>query len=177
MISRNAASQHAPRPRRLVAPGLALAAALTLSACQISSPVTTDMGYDPADGVSVDAGDVAVRDLLVVSEGDGAPGVVSGLVVNNADEPAEVTLSVAVDGQVQALTPTVTVEPGQALRLAGGAESDTPVSIPSVPSAAGSNLEVMVQTSLGEAERGLAPVMLPTSYYSDLAPSTADVSE
>ncbi|QDO87646.1 hypothetical protein FNH13_04245 [Ornithinimicrobium ciconiae] len=177
MTTRKTAPQHAPRSRRLAASGLALAAALTLSACQISSPVTTDMGYDPADGVSVDAGDIAVRDLLVVSEGAGAPGVVSGLVVNNAEEPAEVTLSIAVDGQTQTLTPTVSVDPGQAVRLDGGGDSSAQMTIPSVSQSAGGNVEILVQSSLGEADNGIAPVMLPTGYYSDLAPSTADVSE
>lgn len=177
MTSRKVAPQHTSRPRRLAATGLALAAALTLSACQISSPVTTDMVYDPADGVSVDAGDIAVRDLLVVSEGAGAPGVVSGLVVNDGDEAAEVTLTIAVEGQMQTLTPTVSVEPGNAVRLDGAAGSDTQVTIPSVAQPAGSNLEILVQTSLGEAASGQAPVMLPTGYYSDLAPSTSDVSE
>lgn len=175
VISRTAAQQPATRPRRLVVPGLALAAALSLSACQMSSPVTTDLGYDPADGVSVDAGDVAVRDLLVVSEGSGAAGVVSGLVVNNSSEPADVTLSVSADGQTLDLEPTVTVAPGTSVRLDGQGPEGTgaPVTVPSVAAAPGGIVEIQVQTSLGEVDSGLAPVLLPDGYYVDhVAPDT-----
>ncbi|MCK0110792.1 hypothetical protein MWU75_01365 [Ornithinimicrobium sp. F0845] len=179
MISRTAAPQLAPRPRRLAAAGLALAAALTLSACQMSSPVTTDMGYDPADGVSVDAGAMAVRDLLVVSEGDGAPGVVSGQVVNNTGEAADVTISAVVDGQMVALQPTVTVEPGASVRLdgQGSGGAGTPVTVPNVPVRAGGVIELMVQTSQGEADSGLAPVVLPDGYYGDVVVPTTDTSQ
>ncbi len=178
VISRTAAPQLSPRPRRLAAAGLALAAALTLSACQISSPVTTDMNYDPADGVSVDAGDVAVRDLLVVSEGDGAAGVVSGLVVNNATEPADVTLAVNTEGQMVALSPTVSVAPGQSVRLDGASPegSGTPVELPAVEASPGGIVTIVVQTSLGDADSGLAPVVLPQGPYGDLVSSTADSS-
>src|SRR5699024_8640719 len=99
--------------------GLASAASRGRGACAMTSPVTTDLAYDPADGVSVDAGDLAVRDLLVVSEGGGAPGVVSGLVVNSGTEEAQVTLVVSADGQMTPLSPTVTVPVDGAVRLDG----------------------------------------------------------
>lgn len=176
VISRTAAPQLAPRSRRLAAAGLALAAALSLSACQITSPVTTDMNYDPADGVSVDAGDVAVRDLLVVSEGHGAAGVVSGLVVNNSGESTEVTVAVNNGGQMTALNPTVTVAPGESVRLDGQGPdgTGTPVEVPAVEPAPGSTLTLVVQTSLGEADSGLAPILLPNGPYGDLVATTAD---
>lgn len=178
-IARTAAPQPAHRPRRLAAAGLALAAALSLGACQMSSPVTTDMTYDPADGVSLDAGDVAVRDLLVVSEGDGAPGVVSGQVVNNTGEDVEVTLTASVDGQVQPLQPTVSLAPGTSTRLdgQGSGASGTPVTIPAVATHPGGIVEITVQTSRGEADSGLAPVMLPEGYYADVVPPATDTSQ
>lgn len=182
MISRTAAPHTAPRTSRLAIAGFALTAALGLSACQMTSPVTTDMIYDPADGVSVNVGDVAVRDLLVVSEGNGAPGVVSGLVVNDSSEPTEVTLLISADGQAMPLAPTVSVPAGAAVRLDGqGAEGSTnsgqgAVNIPNVAAAPGGNVEILVQTSNGQADSGLAPVLLPEGYYSDLVSSTADVS-
>ncbi len=177
VISRTAAQQPASRPRRLAVVGLALAAALSLGACQMSSPVTTDMGYDPADGVSLNAGDIAVRDLLVVSQGDGAPGVVSGQVVNNTPESADITLTATVDGQAVPLEPMVTVEPGTSVRLDGGGPdgSGTPVTIPSVTARPGGIVEITVQTSQGAGDSGLAPVLLPDGYYADLLPT--DTSE
>ncbi|WP_154402099.1 hypothetical protein [Ornithinimicrobium cavernae] len=171
------AAQNASRPRRAALSGLALAAALTLSGCQISSPVTTDMNYDPADGVSVDAGQVAVRDLLVVSEGNGAPGTVSGLVVNNTSEPTEVTVTLGTGAEAVALQPTLSVAPGQSLRLDGQGPdgSGTPVQVPAVEVSPGGSLQLVVQTSQGEADSGLAPVLLPEGPYSDIAVTTADV--
>lgn len=175
MTTRTAATARNTTLRRVPLAGFVAAAALTLSACQITSPVTTDMGYDPADGVSVDVGDVAVRDLLVVSEGDGAPGIVSGLVVNNSAEPVEVTLAVNVEGQMTALSPVATVPAGQAVRLDGqGSEGGTPVTLPAVPVGAGGNLDIVVQTSLGAADSSLVPVLLPEGPYSDHSSSTAD---
>lgn len=178
MISRTAAHQPASRPRRLAAAGLAAAAALTLSACQISSPVTTDMNYDPADGVSVDVGDVVVRDLLVVSEGNGAPGIVSGLVVNQSREVAEVTLAVNSGGQMVALQPSLEVQPGQSARLDGEGQGDSgqAVQVGAVDAGPGGTLAIVVQTSAGEAGSGLAPVLLPEGPYGDHVASTADTA-
>lgn len=178
MTFRTAAPHTATRFRALPVAGFALTAALGLSACQMTSPVTTDILYDPADGVSVDVGDVAVRDLLIVSEGDGAPGVVSGLVVNNAAEPTEVTLVISADGQATPLSPTVSVAAGEAVRLDGqGVDgSAEAVSIPVVAAAPGGNVEILVQTSDGQADSALTPVLLPEGYYSDLVSTTADAS-
>lgn len=181
MITRTAAPHTAPRSRRLAVAGFALTAALGLSACQMTSPVTTDMIYDPADGVSVNVGDIAVRDLLIVSEGDGAPGIVSGLVVNNSAEPTDVTLVVSADGRATPLSPTVSVPAGGAVRLDGQSSGDSdettgPVSIPAVAVAPGGNVEILVQTASGQADSALTPVLLPEGYYSDLVSSTADVS-
>ena len=55
----------------------------------------------------------------------------------------------------------------------GSAEA---VSIPAVEAAPGGNVEILVQTSGGEADSALTPVLLPEGYYSDLVSSTADVS-
>lgn len=178
MSLRTVAPHPTARPRRLAAAGLTAAAALLLSGCQITSPVTTDMIYDPADGVSVDVGGVAVRDLLVVSEGQGAAGMVSGLVVNNTDEPVQVTLTLDVDGQAQELQPVIEVPVAGAVRLDGmGGEDSTAVTVPVVDTYAGGNLNITVTTDQGEASAGLAPILLPEGVYSDHAVSTADVAE
>lgn len=178
VISRSAAPHRVPRSRRVAVVGLALAASLGLGACQMTSPVTTDLAYDPADGVSVDAGDLAVRDLLVVSEGGGAPGVVSGLVVNNGTQEAQVTVIVIADGQMTPLSPTVTVPADGAVRLDGiGVDgSGQAVSIPSVTANPGGTVEITVQSDGGVAGSGLAPVLAPDGYYIDHVATTSDVS-
>lgn len=155
---------------------LALMVATGLGACQVASPITTDLIYDPADGVSVDVGAVAVRDLLVVSEGDGAAGVVSGLVVNNHREPVVVTLTESAGP----LSPTVEVPPGGAVRLDGRdplSDSDrAPVVIPAVPAAAGSWVTLLVSTSAGDSDTVLAPVLLPTGPYAEHVVDGSDLA-
>lgn len=162
-------------PRRLGVAALTLAAACALAACQINSPVTTDLPYDPADGVSVDAGAVKVRDLLIVSEGDGASGVVSGLLVNTGAEPVTVQLTA---GETP-LEPAMEVPPGGAVRLDGrsttgeqgeqGAQGENQgVTVPAVDVAAGATLPVQVSTSTGGLGSAVVPVLLPVDQYEEM---------
>lgn len=145
-----------------------LALVAGLGACQMASPITTDMSYDAADGVSVDLEDVVIRDLLVVSEGNGASGVVSGLVVNKGTE--EVTLTLQAEDE--ALTPEVTVAPGTSVRLDGTdpltGEAGEPVTVPALQGGAGSSLTLRFATSAGAADSALVPVLSPTGPYSDM---------
>lgn len=68
----------------------AAAGALLLTAC---SPVTTNLDYDPSDGVRVELSrDLHGSNLMVVSEGDGAPGNVLGALTNRSSDPATFTL-------------------------------------------------------------------------------------
>lgn len=83
------------RRRRLGTAGVAAALAAGLSGCQFASPVTTEIVYNPGEGVIVNVGEVAVRDLLVISQGYGAPGLISGLAVNHGSTPVQVTFTVA----------------------------------------------------------------------------------
>ena len=82
-----------PRPTRRTG-ALVAAAGLALAGCSVNSPTTTNIEYAPADGVELDGEVVDVRDLLVVSQGDGAPAVISGSVINTSAEPVTVTVSV-----------------------------------------------------------------------------------
>lgn len=162
-------------PRRLGVAALTLAATYALSACQLNSPVATEMTYDPADGVSVDAGAVKVRDLLIVSEGDGAPGILSGLLVNTSAEPVTVQLTAA----DMPLEPALEVPPGGAVRLDGrsttggpgepGAEgANQAVTLPVVDVIAGATLPVQVSTSTGGLGSAIVPVLLPIHQYEEM---------
>ena len=156
---------------RLAGVTTAVLAATALSACQVTSPITTDLDYDPADGVSVDVGEVKIRDLLVVSEADGAAGVVSGLVINDGTDSVTVTLQLA--GQAP-LEPAVEVPAGGSVRLDGrdplGEERSEPVVIPSVAEPAGAYLDLRVTTSAGEVTSTNAPVQPPDGPYSGYTP-------
>jgi hypothetical protein len=152
----------------------ALALATGLGACQMMSPITTQLQYDPADGVSVDLEDVVVRDLLIVSEGEGASGVLSGLVVNKGTE--EVTLTIQTDTSGGPLEPEVTVAPGTSVRLDGidplTGEKGEPVTVPEVTTAPGTYVTVRFSTSTGAADAVQAPVLAPTGPYGELAETT-----
>ena len=157
--------------RRLSAPVLALGLALGASACQVASPAQTTHVYSPADGVLLDAGSLEVTDLLVVSDGNGAPGVVSGLAVNTGKRPLTVDLALDAGGQRTPLSPSVEVPPGGALRLDGDPSGDSsdstskPVMIPKVAPRAGESLSLRVSTSTGQAASAVVPVMLPEPPY------------
>lgn len=138
---------------------------MTLSACQLASPMTTDEPYDPADGVSVDLGEVQVRDLLVVSEGNGSSGAVSGLVVNRGSEPVTVQLTTQADGPLE---PPVEVGPSQTARLDGkGGDGGAAVQLPAVEGAPGGTLAIQVGVQGGDATQVTVPVLEPTGPYAE----------
>lgn len=155
------------RTRRLAALTLVALATPALSGCLVNSPQATTLEYAPADGVQADGETIDVRDLLVVSQGDGAPAVVSGSVINQSAEP--VTLTVTVAGE--ALTPEVTVEPESSARLDGMAPDGTAgerLVVPALDATAGQHVDVRI-TGGGDTLAASAPVLLPQGPYADYA--------
>ena len=73
------------RRRRASAGGLLLSRLLVLGA---RTPRLEP--YAPSDGLQAELGDLLVRNMLVVSEGDGAPGLLVGALVNRGDDDATV---------------------------------------------------------------------------------------
>ncbi|WP_131105738.1 hypothetical protein [Ornithinimicrobium sufpigmenti] len=154
------------RARRRAAVLTAAFAALALSGCSLTSPTTSMIRYSPADGVEIDGQSVDVRNLLVVSHGEGAPGVVVGSVSNRTSEPVTVTVSAAGND----LSPQVEVGPGGVVRL-DGYPSDgpgEPVTIPSVDGPSGQGMEIRIVTD-EETLTAHAPVLLPQGPYEEFA--------
>lgn len=156
------------RPRRRATILTAAAAsALALSGCQVTNPAITMERYSPADGIELDGEQLAVRDLLLISHGEGAPAVVLGSVVNDGAEPLTVTVSVA----GEALSPEVTVEPNSFVRLDGTQSDGTEgegLLVPALESPAGAGVEVRIATDQ-ETLAGSAPVLLPQGHYEQFA--------
>ncbi|GAA4867335.1 hypothetical protein [Serinicoccus chungangensis] len=152
------------RTRRTAALATGALAALTLAGCSVNSPQATTFVYAPADGVQMNGESIDVRDLLLVSHGDGAPAVVSGAVVNQTSEPVTVTVSVA----GEELTPEVTVEPQSAARLDGGMPDGTVegerIIVPALEGPSGQHVEVRI-SGAGETLSTTAPVLLPQGPY------------
>lgn len=155
------------RTRRRAALAAAALSALALSGCQLNSPATTTFRYAPADGVQVDGTGFDVRDLLVVSHGNGAPAVISGSVINQTGEE----LAVSVTAAGTSLTPEITVSGNSAVRLDGTAPDGTPgepLALPTLDSPAGQSIEIRLSAA-GETLTANAPVLLPQGPYERFA--------
>jgi hypothetical protein len=144
----------------------ALAGALTLSGCQVMSPIQTSVTYQPSDGVAVDLGDVQIRDLVVVSSAKGEVGTLSGMVVNNGARPVTITFAAgATGGSVSAVAPA-----GAQTRLSGVAGTE-PITLPSIPAAPGGSVKVTVSTPADGGSEVSVPVLLPDGYYATITPA------
>lgn len=143
----------------------------------MTSPITTDIIYDPSDGVSTSVDGVSADNLIVVSDGEGQPGTVSGTLANAGSEPATVT--VALEDRTELAT--VEVAPGQAVRLDGEptvtSEGIEPVVVDEVPQRPGAYIPLRLQAQEGGASSVQVPVLPPTGPYEglgvDQASSTA----
>ena len=78
--------------RRAAASVLAISALTLASGCSITNPRETTGAYLPADGVAADLGPVALRDLVLVSDGKDAA-VLAGSAINSGDTKITVQFS------------------------------------------------------------------------------------
>ncbi|MBF0689233.1 MAG: hypothetical protein IR158_15885 [Cellulomonas sp.] len=83
-----------PRPARAAVAGLVAAAALALTGCSATNPITTSWDYEASDGAGTTVGDVRVLNMLVVTAEKGAPGVLTGALANGSSDDEDVTLAV-----------------------------------------------------------------------------------
>ena len=160
------------RPRS-VALVLAASAALVLPGCSFYSPDTSLKPYAPSDGLQSEVGDVLVRNVFVVSEGGGAPGLLIGALVNRGEADATVSL------EVGGTTAEIDVPAGASVTMGadtGRPDSDAPallsekVEVEEVGPEAGDVVELTV-TGPGSGSVVLrVPVLLPDGPYADLVP-------
>jgi hypothetical protein len=153
-VIRRTVAAAAPRPlARRLAPLAAAAAALGLAGCQLTSPIQTDVPYQSADGVSVDLDQVQIRNLLVVTQSEGAAGTVSGAVVNRADQPATITFAAESGASATVQVP------------AFGEQQITDATLNAVSAAPGAMLALQVGTAGSSGSVVQVPVLLPEGYY------------
>ena len=88
--------------RGFLAP-LVLSAALVLgtSGCTFAAEIATQKDYDPSDGVGVTLGDIAVRNVMLITNEEGQANLVMS-VVNTGE--ADVSLQVQYDGEGNEVT-------------------------------------------------------------------------
>lgn len=128
-----------------------------LTGCAALSPMQIDRAYDTGVGQSVDLGPVEVRDLVVVSDGDGAPGALSGGVVNESAEPAELRIG-APTGEV-----VVSLQPWEVVQLG---RSDAVID--QVDPIAGALLPLTLTTQASGATSVSVPVVAAEGLYAEL---------
>jgi hypothetical protein len=158
--------------RRLVTVALALTAALgstVLAGCSERSPVQSVVPYQPSDGIQATLSSLAVRNLLIVSSGAGAPGVLSGALVNEGSSAVQV--SFAPSGATTASTP-ITVPPGQLVSIGDGAHA-VHIQFSSVTAPPGSLQSLEVSTPQTGPSLLSVPVLDPVLQYATLTPTTA----
>lgn len=149
--------------RSLAATAGLLAAALLVTGCSLTSRNLTLEAYAPSDGLDVDLGDLLVRNVLVVSAGNGAEGMVSATMVNRSPSELRVLLEAAESSQV------LTLEPGESVQLGSGEEQVAFV-VDSVEVPAGGLLEVTVTSDAAGAETLQAPVYSPVAEFATITP-------
>jgi hypothetical protein len=172
--------------------GVAVAGvALALAGCSVTNPATIATPFDPADGRNGQIGGepgngggdgnyqgnggIKLRNFLIVSQGNGQPGVVVGAISNDTGQAARVALIVAgTDGSGQATelgTTTVSLPPGGFVQIgnpagaggtagagsgsstSGAATSPTSSAAPTPVSSIGSS----VSTTLNSSSQSTGP--------------------
>ena len=162
-----------PLRPRFAALLVAASAGLMLSGCSFFAPTTSLEPYAPAEGLQTDLGEVMVRNMLVVSEGGGEPGLLVGALVNRGEE--DVTVGVEVGGT----TAEIEVPAGASVTIGAAVEppddgqpttlSET-VEVDEVGPAAGDVIELTVTDSAAGSVVLQVPVQLPDGPYADLVP-------
>ncbi len=112
-----------------------------------------------------------VLDLVIISEGDGAPGVVSGYVVNTSGEPLTVNVALETEGERTDLTPPVEVDPSQGMRMDGKTDDGEfvdPVTAEAVPGVPGGLVTLRLSTGRS-AVSARVPVLPPDGLYEPYA--------
>ncbi len=146
----------------------AVAVALT-AGCQVFSPVQTDVPYAAADGVPVDVGQLALRDLVLVGDGKGEA-VVSGSAVNLSGESITMQLQPEADPATGAASggSQLDLKPREQVNLA-----DRSLQLSGITARPGSIINVKITASTGGTTLAQVPLLPPLNYYSTITPTPA----
>ena len=148
-------------PRAVV---LAVVVVAGLTGCSATNPMTTMDNYDPSDGSSLTLDQVRAGNLMVLTSGEGEPGILLGYVANGGT--ADVEVGFALEG-AEPSSP-VRVDAGRTALLGPDKEA---VEVAAVPSAPGTYVELTVTSDAGGSSTVQIPVMDDTHpEYADLVP-------
>ncbi|NYG20770.1 hypothetical protein BJY17_001517 [Agromyces hippuratus] len=145
------------KARLAASAALALGIALGASGCSMVTYQATTEHYDASDGVSVDVGELDLRNVLVVSD-DGVDGTLVMTVVNNGTD--DVTLGVQFGGDD---TETIRVEAGSevvfGVDAVEGTDEVEPIVLEGIDTLPGAFLPMFFEYSGTEGVEKLIPVL------------------
>ncbi|HEU5222348.1 MAG TPA: hypothetical protein VFU07_01545 [Candidatus Lumbricidophila sp.] len=132
----------------------ALSIALGTTGCGLMTYQATTAHYDPSDGVSAQVGDVSVRNVILISNGEkGATLLLAA--VNHHDSPATVSVSVA--GERTGLG-SFTVDGNSSVSFGGDASSKAPV-LETLKAEPGTLVKLYLQYGSAEGQTLQVPVL------------------
>ncbi len=166
--------RRSPLARAVASLVLASGVLLGTAGCVFITPTATLDQYDPSDGVSGQVGDVALRNVIAISNEDGSAVSLFMAAVNTGDAAAR--LNIQVDSAGAPSTLTVVIPAGQTT-LFGNTTDDEQIVIlePGVP--AGGLLPVYFQYGTNEGTQLFVPVLNADFEYADLGPRIVEVVE
>lgn len=130
MIPARVGSAAVTRLSRPLGVAMIALAAVSTAGCTFTTQQTTELYYEPADGVEALLGpDVVVSSVLIVTDEQGAPGNLIARVVNSGIEPARVLLA----SEEAGVEVTVTAEPGETVEIGPEGEQVIVESVDAVP--------------------------------------------
>lgn len=153
--------------RIVVAAALAATVALGLSGCNLIQPQATLKQYDASDGVGVNVGDIAVRNLIIVSD-NGQDGNLLLTAANTTGKNVKLNIQYTVDGKV--LGGVITV-PHSQFTTDWGRTADTQIILTDINTPAGAVLPVTFQYGDADSKTAYVPVLTSGQpEYKGLAP-------
>jgi len=136
------------------------------SACNLIAPQATLIRYDASDGVSGTVGTIAIRNALLISQGEGAANLVANL-VNEGSDPVTMTIQYTSNGSK--VNETVDVKAHETLAV--GTDGPT-VTFRDVDAQPGSLFPVYFQYGDETGVELLTPVLTGAmAEYSTLTPT------
>lgn len=154
---------------RITASILAIGLTFGLAGCGMVTPVATNIQYDASDGVSADLGDVALRNIMVITS-DTEFGTDNGSLVLTAVNTAleDRRVKVEFDGADGKQSVYIDVPAGETLAL--GVGKLKPIKLSGIDRPAGSMIEMYVQSGSAEGTLVNVPVLDSSlEEYQDLA--------
>lgn len=154
---------------RLIA-SLAISALVVLgtSGCALLSTQATTIPYSPSDGVNIpDSGPLQLRNVLIVTDEEGADGQLVAAIVNATSDTHTLTIEYG-EGSA-ASSERIRVPANSTVSL--GTEETEPLTLEGIDTKPGSNLPMFFQS--GDAEGILFDVPVldgALDYYGDLLP-------